>query len=239
MCTSTRRRIGAQSRRLKIRNSAPIFLQETKTDPAHKTESLRGSRVPQSQGKTNMFNTVRTIGVIAPLLFLTACAVVAPPYSPDVDNIQSLKNVTAAHAKVGAFDSQADAKNPYPVPLRANSLKSPVGNSFGAYLADAMTKELQMAGKLSPESDVEIKATLLENDIDVGVATGAARLSARFIVMRSGSVRYDQVKSAHTQWDSAFAAMIAVPKAREEYPLAVQKLLGELYADPAFIQAIQ
>jgi len=57
--------------------------------------------------------------------------------------------------------------------------------------------------------------------------------------MRAGAVRYDQVKSAHTQWDSAFAAMIAVPKAREEYPLAVQKLLGELYADPAFLAAIQ
>ncbi|WP_238325749.1 hypothetical protein [Paraburkholderia sprentiae] len=118
-------------------------------------------------------------------------------------------------------------------------MKSPVGDSFGAYLADAMTKELLLAGKLSAQSDVEINATLLENDVDVGLATGAARLSARFIVMRAGTVRYDQVKSAHTQWDSAFAAMIAVPKAREEYPLAVQKLLGELYADPAFIAAIQ
>ncbi|WP_233196171.1 hypothetical protein [Trinickia soli] len=102
-----------------------------------------------------------------------------------------------------------------------------------------MTKELLMAGKLSPQSDVEIKATLLENDIDTGVATGTATLAARFIVTRGGTVRYDQVKTAHTQWDSAFAAMIAVPKAREEYPLAVQKLLGELYADPAFVEAIQ
>jgi hypothetical protein len=185
-----------------------------------------------------MCNVVRAVGLITPILLLTACSIVAPPYSPDVDNVQSLKSATTAHAKIGAFQSQADAKNPYPVPLRANSLKSPVGNSFGAYLADAMTKELLMAGKLSAQSDVEIKATLLENDIDVGIATGAARLSARFIVMRAGTVRYDQVKSAHTQWDSAFAAMIAVPKAREEYPLAVQKLLGELYADPAFLEAI-
>lgn len=118
-------------------------------------------------------------------------------------------------------------------------MRSPVGDSFGAYLADAMTKELTMAGKLLPQGDVEIKATLLENDISVGLATGGATLSARFIVTRAGVVRYDQVKTAHTQWDSAFAAMIAVPKAREEYPLAVQKLLGELYADPAFRDAIQ
>jgi hypothetical protein len=186
-----------------------------------------------------MFNVVRALGVTAPIALLAACSLVAPPYSPDVDNIQSLKNVATAHAKLGTFESHADAKNPYPVPLRANVMKSPIGNSFGAYLADAMTKELLMAGKLSPQSDVEIKATLLQNDIDTGVATGTATLAARFIVTRGETVRYDQVKTAHTQWDSAFAAMIAVPKAREEYPLAVQKLLGELYADPAFIEAIQ
>lgn len=186
-----------------------------------------------------MRNAARAFGMLTPLVLLSACSIVAPPYSPDVDNIQSLKSATTAHAKIGAFESQSDAKNPYPVPLRANPMKSPVGNSFGAYLADAMTKELVMAGKLSPQSDVEIRATLLENDVDVGFATGAARLSARFIVMRAGAVRYDQVKSARTQWDSAVAAMIAIPKAREEYPLAVQKLLGELYADPAFLEAIQ
>ncbi|RQR52071.1 hypothetical protein DIE21_12900 [Burkholderia sp. Bp9140] len=186
-----------------------------------------------------MRNVVRTVGLVTPIVLLAACSMVAPPYSPAVDNIQSLKNAATAHAKIGTFESHADTTNRYPVPLRANLMKSPVGDSFGAYLADAMTKELLLAGKLSPQSDVEIKATLLENDIDVGMATGAARLSARFIVMRAGAVRYDKVKSARTQWDSAFAAMIAVPKAREEYPLAVQKLLGELYADPAFLEAIQ
>ncbi|MFC5430430.1 hypothetical protein ACFPTO_16695 [Paraburkholderia denitrificans] len=186
-----------------------------------------------------MRTVVRAVGLLVPVVLLTACAVVAPPYSPDVDNIQSLKSATTAHAKIGAFESHADIRNPYPVPLRANVMKSPVGGSFGAYLADAMTRELVMVGKLDPQSDVEIKATLLENDVSAGVVTGTANLSARFIVLRAGTVRYDQVKSAHTQWDSAFAAMIAVPKAREEYPLAVQKLLGELYADPAFLDAIQ
>jgi hypothetical protein len=186
-----------------------------------------------------MFQQFRSIGLLAPAVLLTACSMVAPPYAPDVDNIQSLKNVPNAQARVGAFESQAGMKNPYPVPLRADSMKSPVGASFGAYLADAMTKELTMAGKLAPNSDVEITATLLENDVSTGVATGTATLSARFVVTRGGNVRYDQIKSAHTEWGSAFAAMIAIPKAREEYPLAVQKLLGALYADPAFQSAIQ
>lgn len=181
----------------------------------------------------------RLVAVAIPIALLSACGFVAPPYTASVDNIQALKNASGAHARVGTFDSQSSTKNYYPIALRANVMRSPVGDSYGSYLADAMTKELTMAGKLSPQSDVEIKATLIENHVDVGLATGEAALSARFIVTRGGAIRYDQVKTAHTQWESAFAAMIAVPKAREEYPLAVQKLLGELYADPAFREAIE
>ena len=96
-----------------------------------------------------------------------------------------------------------------------------------------------MASKLSTQGDVEVKATLLENEISVGISTGEASLSARFVVSRAGVVRYDEVKSTSAQWDSSFAAVIAVPRARDEYPHAVQKLLGELYADPAFLNAIQ
>jgi hypothetical protein len=181
----------------------------------------------------------RTIGTLVPAALLSACSMMAAPYSPDVDNIQSLKNATAARARLATFDSPPSAKNPYPLPVRANTMRSPVGDSFGAYLNDAMKQELTIAGRLAQQDGVEVKATLLENDVSAGVGTGDATLAARFVVTRDGTVRYDQIKHAHTQWDSAFAAMIAVPKAREEYPHAVQKLLSELYADPAFMQAIQ
>jgi hypothetical protein len=56
---------------------------------------------------------------------------------------------------------------------------------------------------------------MITNDIYAGLAKGGAKLAARFVVTRSGDIRYDNVVSAQTQWDSAFAAMIAVPKARE------------------------
>jgi hypothetical protein len=186
-----------------------------------------------------MNNLMRVFGWLAPTLLVTACSVVAPPYSPSVDNIQALKNAQAAQAHLGTFDSQASMSNVYPVAVRANLMRSPVGDSFGPYLADAMTRELTMAGRLAPQSDIEVKATLLKNSVDAGLAKGEALVSARFVVTRAGTVRYDQVKTASAQWDSSFAAAIAVPKAVEEYPNAVQNLLAQLYADPAFIQAIQ
>jgi hypothetical protein len=186
-----------------------------------------------------MIKIFRSLVRLSPTVLVAACSVLAPPYSPSVDNIQALKNATTAQAKLGAFESHPDLQNPYPVPLRANGMRSPVGDSFGQYLADAMTQELTIAGRLAPHSDVEVKATLLENNVDVGLLTAGATVSARFVVTRTGVVRYDQVKTAHRTWDSAVAAAIAVPKAREEYPSVVQKLLNALYEDPAFIQAIE
>jgi hypothetical protein len=99
--------------------------------------------------------------------------------------------------------------------------------------------EFAIAGALSPDAKVELSGVLLKNNVDVGVGTGTGTISARFVVRRGADVRYDSVKTATGQWDSSFAAAIAVPKATQEYPLVVQKLLASLYADPAFTKAIQ
>ncbi|MBN3856225.1 MULTISPECIES: hypothetical protein [unclassified Paraburkholderia] len=182
---------------------------------------------------------LRILTLCVPLSMLAACSVVATPYSPSVENIQSLKTAAPVQARIGDFSSQDGSNNHYPVQLRADRMRSPVGNSFAAYLSNAVAQELTIAGALSPNASVELDGVLLENNVDVGVGTGVGTISARFIVKRDGTVRYEQVKSARGEWDSSFAAMIAVPRATQQYPLVVQKLLGELYADPAFINAIR
>jgi hypothetical protein len=118
-------------------------------------------------------------------------------------------------------------------------MRSPVGNSFASYLSNAVTQELTLSGTLAPTASVELDGVLLENNVDVGIGTGVGTISARFVVKRDNAVRYDQVKTARAEWDSSFAAAIAVPRATQQYPLVVQKLLAELYADPAFIDAIR
>jgi hypothetical protein len=182
---------------------------------------------------------LRKLVFLAPLTVLAACSVVATPYSPSVENIQTLKNAAPVHARIGDFRSQDGGHNEYPVRVRANVMRSPVGDSFAAYLANAVTQELTLAGSLSPAAQVELDGVLLENNVDVGIGTGVGVISARFVVKRDHAVRYDQVKTVRGEWDSSFAAAIAVPKATQQYPLVVQKLLGELYADPAFISAIR
>ena len=57
--------------------------------------------------------------------------------------------------------------------------------------------------------------------------------------MTVAPTKYDQVKSIHDVWDSSFMGAIAIPRAQERYPIMVQKLLAELYTDPAFMGALQ
>ena len=171
-------------------------------------------------------------------LVLSGCSVVAPPYPPSLDNVQALKNSGAAPTRVGTFNASGTGLK-HPIPLRANSLESPYGGTWSAYLSEAVTRELTMAGKMSSDADVVISGTLLRNEIDPAIVTASGDVSARFVVKKGNTVRYDQIKSVHREWDSSFAAAVAIPKAVTEYGYTVQALLATLYSDPAFLDALK
>jgi hypothetical protein len=85
-----------------------------------------------------------------------------------------------------------------------------------------------------------VSGALQKNDISIPpVGNGRSDIAARFVLKRNAEVRYDQVKSAHDEWDSSFVGAVAIPRAQNEYPTLVQKLLAELYADPAFLAALK
>ena len=167
------------------------------------------------------------------------CSLTAPRYTASLDNVQKLKDSGIAPTKVGTFHSDSGKGNATNISMRGSSLASPYNNSYPDYLAEALKQELSLAGKLAPDAQIEVAGALQKNDIDVPLGTASGDMSARFIVTRGGTVRYDQVKSIHDEWESSFVAAIAIPRAQQQYPIMVQKLLAALYADPAFIQALK
>lgn len=173
-------------------------------------------------------------------VFSTGCAMVAPQYTASLDNIQVLKDSGNYTAKVAEFQSGKDKAYANPISIRGSSLASPYNESYASYMTAALKQELSLAKKLSPDANVEISGTVLKNDIDAtGASMGWAEVEARFIVKRSGQLRYDQVKSVKHEFPSSFAGNVAIPKAVQEYPVAVQKLLNKLYTDKAFIEALK
>lgn len=178
--------------------------------------------------------------IVMSALVESGCSLMAPQYSASMDNVQTLKDAGDYTAKVGNFTSQSDPANANPISLRGSSLASPYNNSYATYLQEAIKQELALAGKLASGAEVEVSGVLLKNDLDAsGFATGSGKIEARFVIKKGSQVLYDKVKSTQSQWESSFVGAIAIPRAQQEYPNLVRKLLTELYTDDSFIRALK
>lgn len=182
----------------------------------------------------------RTTLALAVATLATGCAIQAPPYNPSLANVDRWKVAAPKPVAVGAFTVQAGATGGTSISLRGNPMGSPVGSSYADYLAQALRQELQLAGRLGTGSSLELSGLLLSNDIAAGgFSTNSGVIEARFVVKVEGTVRYDQTLKATDTWDSSFVGAVAIPKAQQQYPVLVQKLLTQLLADPAFASALR
>lgn len=173
-------------------------------------------------------------------LFMTGCSTPAPQYSASLDNVAALKQGGDAKAKVGTFMTVKAKGNANPISLRGTAMTSPYQGSYANYVTEALKQELTTAGKYAADASTEITGTLLKNDLDAsGINTGDGNIEVRFVVKNSDGVKFDKVKSVKHQWESSFAGYTAIPRAMEQYPILVRKLLAELYADPDFAASIK
>ncbi|MFZ6844950.1 hypothetical protein [Undibacterium sp. RuTC16W] len=187
-----------------------------------------------------MSRIITAFAGLAIVVASTGCSMMAPKYDASQNNIQALKDAGNYSAKVGEFVSKNDPKNANPISIRGSSLASPYQASYAIYLSEAIKQELTLAGKFTPNVNLEITGTLLKNDIDAsGFSIGNVIIEARFVVKKDGKTTYDQVKSINSEFPSSFAGAVAIPRAVQEYSPAVQKLLASLYTDKAFIDSLK
>jgi hypothetical protein len=188
-----------------------------------------------------MFETRLKTGIA--VLFLaatTACASVAPKYTPLPDNVNRLRDAEAAPVKVAEFTADpqvGDAVNQ--LSIRGGSYSSPYEGSYVNYLREALRQDLEEARLLNPAAAVEVCGVLVRNELETGTAKGTASMTARFTVKSGGQIRFDKTKSATYEWESSFVGAVAIPRAQQNYPIVVQRLLSSLYTDADFIRALK
>ncbi len=179
--------------------------------------------------------------VIAALLILPGCASVAPTYQPSIENVSTLKDQRPAKVKVGAFAASGPEQNKINnLTIRGGEFTSPYNGSYVEYLREALRQELSMGGLLADDTDVELSGVLFKNEFDAsGITLGYGIMEAQLTVKKNQAVRYDKKKSVRHEWESSFVGMVAIPKAKENYAVIVQKLLASFYNDPDFQKALK
>lgn len=185
-----------------------------------------------------MRRAIRVAVALAMLSALAACAgSPAPAYQPGIANLQALR---VSATPIGVDDFAADAGvNDSRIGLRADAMTGAGGDgAFSTYLQQALETELRNAGRLDAASGLRLSGTLTANRVDAnGFSVGRATVGARFVLTRDGRVVYDKAHSADHEWESSFIGALAIPAAMQGYAATVQKLIGQLFADPAFIEA--
>jgi len=182
----------------------------------------------------------RLLGACLLAAALSGCAsFVAPPYSADFVALDRLKTMPLEKAAVGTFQPIDPAAAVNRVTLRGAPMVSPRG-SFARYLQDALAQDLREIAVYDDAAQIRIDATVLKNAIDIsGVSTGTGLMEVEFAVTRGGQTRLKKLYTASTQFESSFAAAVAVPKGQIEYGVLVRTLLGKVYSDPDFINALK
>ncbi|MBT2119675.1 hypothetical protein KK141_21325 [Dyella sp. LX-66] len=173
-------------------------------------------------------------------LLLGGCASVpVPSYKPPIANTESLLQHQGSKLDVGQVTAAGGVPNTR-LSVRGSSLEGTGANhTFSAYLQDALTNELTTAGRFDHNAATRIDATLTHNELDgSGFSKGTADLGARFVVVRDGHSIYDKTLSVHHEWESSFMGAIAIPATIQNYPVAVQKLVGKLFQDGDFVKAV-
>lgn len=186
-----------------------------------------------------MKTLARLTGAFMLTATLGACSLVAPRYNTNFDNVDKLQAAKLEPMAVGPITKGGKGGDVDRLTIRGSSYNSPTG-AYTSYLQDAIRQELDDARLLDPKSKIELSGVLVRNELDgSGISLGYAEIEARFVVKRDGTVRFDKVKTARHEWESSFLGPIAIPRAQQNYPIVVQKLLATLYSDADFLAALK
>jgi len=176
---------------------------------------------------------------LAVAVFSGCSTLVPPPYSADYQGLDRLKKQPLEKVAVGTVQPRNPDAPVNKITLRGARLAGPNG-TFAQYLEEALVQDLKEIAVFDAAAGTRIDATILKNDIDVsGFSTGTGRMDVELTVTRNTKTSLKKTYSATTTFDSSFAGAVAIPKGQAEYGNLVRTLLGKVYADPEFVNALK
>ncbi len=176
------------------------------------------------------------------VFILSGCSTIAPQYSGSRENVEALQSMPPTKLSVGRFYDDHNPANNEKLNLRGlNTMSSAYGETYAGYVEQALRQDLTIADRYSSESSLMITGVLKKNNLDISssFATGTSICEVEFSVMQNKNSIYKKTLTQNHEWESSFVGAIAIPKAKEEYTVTVQKIINKLFKDQEFIEAMK
>lgn len=176
------------------------------------------------------------------VFILSGCSTIAPQYSGSRENVEALQPMPPTKLSVGRFYDDHNPANNEKLNLRGlNTMSSAYGETYAGYVEQALRQDLTIADRYSSESSLMITGVLKKNSLDISssFATGTSICEVEFSVMQNKNSIYKKTLTQNHEWESSFVGAIAIPKAKEEYTVTVQKIINKLFKDQEFIEAMK
>lgn len=173
-------------------------------------------------------------------VFASGCTrIFASNYESDFKEVIALKKTSAKPVKVNKFGPADKSSAVNEISVRFASVMVSPNATFSNYIEQAIITDLHNAGLYDPESGTALDAELVKNDIDVsGVSKGHGIIEIVLSVVKDGRTLLSKTYHAETNFDTASGGHIAIPIARQQYPVLVRALLSNIYHDSEFISAV-
>jgi len=171
------------------------------------------------------------------VILISGCTIKGKVYSPNLDTVNELQDKNLKEVKI-KHNKGAQVVYEIPVGRGTNVMSSPY-TTFQEYLEKALTQNLILSNLYSENSNISIKATLLDNKLDTGLSVGTATVSANFKILENDTIKLDKRFQVYHTWDSNFVAAIAIPRTIDNYVIAMQKLVDKFLLDDEALKVLK
>lgn len=180
---------------------------------------------------------LRIIAAVIVTSLISACANVSPRYGVSATNVEKLRELSAggtAHFSVAQFSTFNPSLKSITcrgvVPIEPSD-----GETFEAYIQNALTTELKLAGIYAPESPVKLQAKLENINFDSAIGAGKWVID---LTLSANGVDPFKVNSTY-RFSTNWIGDIACQQVATALPAATQDLVSKIISHPTFIALLK
>jgi hypothetical protein len=174
--------------------------------------------------------TITALFIVTSLI--SACANVTPRYGVSANNVEKLRELSESGSNrlsVAQFSTFEPGLKSITcrgvVPIEPSD-----GQTYEAFIQDALTTELKLAGIYAPESPIKLKAKLENINFDSAIGIGKWIIDLTLSAEGVDSFKVNSTYRFSTNW----IGDIACQQVATAFPAATQDLIAQIIAHPAF-----